>query len=250
MKELVLISVVVFIVLIVNPASMAGTVYIDDGLPHIFNDSTYQNDQVRLDYYTINNPGTHVDFVNGGAVEVFYAHNYASITMTGGTVGEDLLVSDYAHLAMSGGSIGHGLVAYYYASIAMTGGSIAGELDALGYATITMSGGSVGGWIIADEDSTITVSGGLVGSRLVANTRATIFLDGTDFEVNGYALAYGDRLSDFSNSGSITGTLADNTALDTDFDIFSSGADIIIIPEPATICLLGLGGLGLLRKPK
>ena len=90
----------------------------------------------------------------------------------------------------------------------------------------------------------------------------TIYLQGSDFEISGQSLSYGDKLSNFgtlvynSNSdyytGTITGTLSDGSDLNSTFYIhnlenLAGTGDIIIIPEPITLTLLGLGGL-LIRK--
>ena len=81
---------------------------------------------------------------------------------------------------------------------------------------------------------------------------------------NTASLKYGDKLSHYGSldsgswginySGTITGTLADGTALDNPFTVYNIGdfagtADIIVVPEPATLLLLSLGGL-FLRKRK
>ena len=41
------------------------------------------------------------------------------------------------------------------------------------------------------------MSGGSVGDRLWAQTNGMVYLDGTGFQVNGQALDYGDKLSNF-----------------------------------------------------
>lgn len=244
------VSLIVLTILIATAVSMGGTVYISDGLSHIFNDTTYQNDDVRLDNYGDNNPGTHVDLVDGGVVGFgLTAFRNASVTMSGGSTG--------------------GLTGHHDSSITMTDGSVGNNLFVYHNASITMSGGSVGNDIWATGNGTITLSGGSFAGLFSPLANGTIYLDGTGFEITDLnnvttSLSNGDKLSDFGTfvdsifdfyTGTITGTLADNSALNNNvFKIYNTGqragiADIIIIPEPATICLLGLG-LGCLRLRK
>ncbi len=289
-----LIIVVCLTIVAINPASFAAYVYIDDGVSHIFNDSTYQNDKVWLDYSISNNPGTHVDLVVGGTVTGFSAYNNATVSVTGGTVvgysvaqdnssitiadgsvglwlsakenatvimnggsiGGNLEASDNGTITMTGGTVGEWFTASGNSTITMDGGSVAGYLYASGNGNITMNGGTVSGWLRAFNDSIITMTGGSVTGRLTAWENATIYLEGSNFKVNDTSLQYGDKLSDFATLGNngyedyyygtITGTLTDGSTLNNRFDIFNIApfpgtGDIIIIPEPCTFLLLGLG---------
>jgi len=218
----------------------ADIVVIQDGSNHTFSDNTYENDSVYLDY-TIS-AGTHVDLVNGGSVSNLGAYNSATITMTGGSVEWNLGANDSSTITISGGSVP--------------------TFEASDNSTATILGGVISNGIIAYLNATITVSGGSLGPLLTKHD-ATIFLNGTDFQADGDPLMLGDKLSDFGTldtdafgdyyTGTVTGILSDSSALNTTFKIYNTGinagtADIIIIPEPATIFMLGLGALTLLRK--
>ncbi len=243
--------VTALVVLAVNPAVMASIVYdsvdailyIDDVVSHTIDYSTYKDDWVFLDYNMPGNPGTHVDIVDGGEVTLARAHNRSSITMNGGTVVRHLQATDDSSIIFSGGTVGGVLHATDNGRITMTGGHSANRVQAVGESRITMSGGSV-------------------GNSLNVYYSGTIYLDGTDFEVNGIELTNGDKLSDFvplvedddhdKYIGTITGTLADQSPLNTAFfifntEIYAGTADIYIIPEPCSLVLLGLGGLVLRR---
>ena len=217
------------------------TVMFEDGGSHIINDDVYQSDWVYLDYSYSGglgsglyidpdiNPGTHINLIDGS-------------------------------------SVGN-LVAWDYATVTMTGGSVASHLYTGNDGTITMTGGSVGGHLVAWDNAAITMTGGSVGGHLMAWVDATIYLDGTGFQItdldgNITSLSYGDKLTDFASfydgmgldyyTGTITGTLADGSALNDVFYINNIGmyagtADIIIIPEPCSLVLLGLGSLVLGR---
>lgn len=222
MKKLIVL-LIALVVLSVNPAAMAAPVYFDDGASYTFDNDTYQDDSVKLDYYTANDPGTGLYLVDGGLVYELYAYNSASITMTGGSV--DSLWA-----------CGNGIVT-------VTGGSVGQELGATDNGTVTMSGGSVDPNLFAWENATVTITGGSVGNVLEARTNATIYLDGTGFQVNGTPLVNGDKLSDFVTlaegyyTGTITGTLSDGSALDNTFKIYDTAE--IIIGEHCNFVLAG-----------
>lgn len=74
--------------------------------------------------------------------------------------------------------------------------------------------------------------------------------------IGSHALGFGESLRDYgavnSNEiyGRITGQLQDGSLLDNTFtiSILNSNADIIVIPEPATLSLLAFGSILVLRK--
>lgn len=211
MKKLI-VMITTLTVLAFSPVAMAVTVYLDDGESHTI-DTGYGTVYLDYDMALPPDPGTHVHLVSGGSVAA---------------------------------------------------------IDAFNNATVTMSGGSISFDLVAHDNATITLSGGSVSETIVALINSTIYLDGTDFEVTDLAgkttsLSYGDVLSDFGTLavdhlghdyyiGNITGTLADGfSTLNNTFYISNSGdpagtANIVIIPEPCTLLLLGLGGLVLCKR--
>jgi hypothetical protein len=215
----------------------------EDGGYHVIDNHDYENWSYYLDHTIANNPGTHLDLVDGGAVNTIYLFNTSSLTMTGGSVSNLLRGHQNSSIAISGGTI--------Y------------ELYALDNTTVAMTGGMVLDDLAAGFNSTITVSGGSFG-RIRAYYDGAIYLVGTGFEVNGQSLSYGDKLSDFGTfypsipdglgsflnvySGTITGRLEDGSYLNQTFIVDAEGAaDIFVIPEPVTLILLGLGA-GILRR--
>jgi len=237
-KQVVLMVVLAF--LTVNTLLLADTVYIDGGMSHTINDDTYLLDMVVVDPLAIPGfpTGTHVDLAEGGIVMDLIAHGHATISITGGTV--------------------------------------TGRLAAANNSQISITAGDVGWEISAHHNAFVTIAGGMVTSDLTPDLRTnyngTIYLDGSDFEVtdlngNVTILSNGNKLSDFGTlvewrpqgdiwdyyTGTITGTLADGSTLASEFEISNTGfyegtGDIVITPEPATVFLLGLGGLALIRR--
>ena len=242
-KIIVLLIVLAF--LNVSPVSMAGSTYYDDGLSHTLDYSNYSRSDVFLDSNVANNPGTHADLVDGLNLGHLLMYNLSTATISGGEI--------------------HSLDAYDNTSVTMLDG-IVYNFRAKRNSTITMTGGRVEYSFRARDNSTTIISGGTIGDYIIAYENAYIYLDGTDFKVDGKIVAPGSRLSNLGTlvehrsgnsildyyTGTITGTLADGSFLDNTFNVnkigvFAGTADIVIIPEPATLLLFGVGGL-LLRK--
>lgn len=276
MKKLIVL-LTVLIVLAVGPVALAMlTVDIEDGESHTFNNNIYRNDRVRLDYHTANDPGTHVDLVNGGMVFSLTVYNNGSIAMPGGTVEERILARDNSTVHMSGGLVDYGLIVLDNSTITMSGGTV-GVIYADRDSAVTISGGTIQSEFVSHDNSaitmsggvareahshdnsTITMSGGVIERDFRVYDSATVYLEGSNFRVNGTSLVNGDKLSNFVDffdnryHGIITGTLADGSTLNNYFSIWNTGGhagtgDIIIIPEPCSLVLLGLGGLVLRRR--
>ena len=264
MKRLIL-SMVLIVIVSVNSVGLADMqIELDDGGSHTLDDNTYQDFSVRLDFFTFNDPGTHINLVNNGAVGSLYAYKEASIEMSGGSVGFNVTSRGNSTVNVSGGAIGYHLISQGNGIVNLTNGSVGSGLQAWNNSIINMSGGIIGDRVGAWEEALITISGGTINNGFTLHKDAFIYLVGTDFEVNGNPLVAGDKLSDFGTriansehdyfTGTITGTLLDGSSLNNDFMIFnleySAGiGDIFVIPEPGTLVLFGLGGL-LLRKKR
>lgn len=265
----------------------------NDGYVHLFHDDTYQYWDISLDYYGDRIPGTRIDLVDGGVVDRLDAYNHSSINIYGGEVTRGVLIRDDGTFTMSGGLFGlygltderwgldarnraninisggliGGVSARDYSTILITGGDFDG-IYATGHSDITINGGLADGWgIYAGSGASILLQGGNINTTLKTGGEGTIYLNGSNFEINGQSLSYGDRVSNFVPlttytvddeqynwyNGYITGNLLDGNILNTEFEIsrynMSWNSDIIIIPEPATLILLSMGSL-LIIKPK
>lgn len=226
--------------------TQAATIDIVDGGSHVINHNAYRYDWVRVDNSIAHDPGTHVDVVDGAVLKELFFYNNSTLTMTGGHVGVILEGLQNSALEISGGWME--------------------DFYALGNSTAAMTGGTVNDELAAGFNSTITISGGSFGS-IRAYYDGSIYLVGHGFEVDGQPLSYGDKLSDYGTfhsvipwgagflanyySGTITGTLTDGSYINNNFYVAAAGtAEIFVTPEPATLFLLGLGSLALLRKRK
>ena len=134
-----------------------------------------------------------------------------------------------------------------------SGGSIGEDLWALHNSQVNFSGGSIGRHLSTRDNSQVTFSGGSIGNTIYvgrySSTGSWIKFIGSDFAINGTPVNYGrfDTGVQDEVHGTLTGTLVNGGYLDNEFYIYADSS-IILIPEPATLLLLGLGGLLLRRK--
>ena len=128
--------------------------------------------------------------------------------------------------------------------------------DFFGLATTVnvLDDGKINGALLAYENSIVTVSGGLIGGIIKAGIWPTICstkitFKGTNFAINGHSVNYGtfDTEGQDYVHGTITGTLANGDLLNNEFYINGSSS-IVLIPEPATLLLLGLGAVVVRKK--
>jgi hypothetical protein len=123
------------------------------------------------------------------------------------------------------------------------------------YSGTTTSNIKVGG------NSLMNIYGGKIENsinNIRTEQNSSLIFHGSNFYVNGNLMNYGEsarlygNLVTYSNGvsvlmGTLTGILSNGDILDTSFKIYDT-SDITFVPEPATIFLLGIGGLFLRRK--
>lgn len=222
--------------------------------------------------------------MSGGIIKgVVDVHNNSFVDISGGVVGLDLNLYENSSVMIRGGGVSL-VVSYGSSHISMNKGQMSGDfavtenstgtitggqlkaLSGMGSGSVTMTGGVVAGNLVSCDSSEFFLGGGIIDGLLAIYDDGMLYLDGKDFQVNGQSISSGDKLSDFSTicveetlmgseryySGTITGILADGTILDNEFRIYNlddheGAGDILVVPEPITLALFGIGGL-LLRK--
>ena len=152
-------------------------------------------------------------FLNGAA-----GRENSHINVFGGEIRE-LLGDNNSQITVSSGTVNTGIWTYDQS-----------------YAEV--SGGLIPSVLVADDDSSIHLSGGVIDYWLKTRGNSEITIYGS-----GFNYSYG---SIPVSSGHLTGTLANGDPIDNDFHIYDN-ASIILIPEPATLLLLGFGAV-IVRK--
>jgi len=205
----------------------------------------------------------------GGNLDVM---GRAEAEILGGLIGGHVWAWDSSRIRVTGGSIQKDLWARGSSQVEVFGGSIEGSLHALDRTKVEISGGLIGGHVWADSSSQVDISGGLIGhevevygnsqvdilggsigGRLVSSDLAVLTIHGWDFALDGEPVGYCELTSiyglglPYEYPRHLTGTLFSGEPIDNDFYILG-GAKIILIPEPASILLMGFGVLAILRN--
>jgi len=245
----------VWVVSCVGLPEAEATVIFDDGSFHTIH-YTIADHVVVADSYLFE--PTKVALVSDGLIdEYLYAYDSSQVTMSGGYIGDQLLAYHTSQITISGGSIHWSLYAYDSSQVTMSGGSM-GVLEAWDSSEVSITGGSIDYYLYARDSSQLTLSGGEIkggGLGLIAEYEGILTIQGSDFAVDGEDFGYGE-LNSILGGGyydepirHLTGTLESGDFLDNDFRI-GYDASIVLVPEPATLLLLGLGAVMLRRKTK
>jgi len=204
----------------------AAIIHVEDGGSHTIDHSLYQNDSVCLDMLTVNDPGTHLDLVNGGEIWDIGVYNTSTIKVSGGLISNVLDASGNSIVDIFGGTISGSLSSHSNSAVNVSGGYIE-LLYVNGGSTVTLTGGDINSATVGlnvSDDASITFVCDLDSlnysydqSLLVGITGS--WLDGSNFDVEVQNLGY-NPTSDYIN----------------------------FVPEPATLVLFGLGGLFLRNR--
>lgn len=201
-----------------NSASAASD-FISDGGIHLINDDRY-DEALFIDSGVINNPGTHIDIVDGALI------------------GGDLILDNNASGNMTGGVVHNGVELKGNSTFNFSAGTVS-PFVSRGNSQAFISGGIVQSNLGAFTGGRITITGGSFGFDLNCNNDGTIFLVGSDFSIDGVPVPIGGRATDFGTLrsdggivGRIRGTLLDGSSLNNFMFIrANTGSEIFFLSE-------------------
>ena len=133
---------------------------------------------------------------------------------------------------------------YEHGLFYMTGGRINGTFALHNFGQAEISGGIVNeDPFYVTNNSRLTITGGQVSEPLRMFESCEVYVHGTDFKIDGVPVPYGPVAV---TTGRLTGTLLYGQ-IQLPFFI-QDNSKLVLVPEPATILLLSLGILTLLKK--
>lgn len=157
-----------------------------------------------------------------------------TLIMTGGTITENLYLKEdqysgeNSHGEIYGGYIGKFLVLDEASDASMYGGHVVSGISSPDRGQFSWYGGTIAGEIRSGWSS-----------YPGASSYHKIY--GYDFKIDGEVVT-DFILTSQRYSGRLTGFLQDGTAIDNDYVIYGgSKIELIVIPEPTTLLMLGLG---------
>lgn len=232
-----------------------ATIYYNDGGVHEI--SSIISESVLVENSPADYPTT-VNLVSGGVIEedlfvwesskVFvhdgliergmFAGGESQVVISGGSIFSDLWVSENSQVSMFGGTVESSVYVCADSQFSMSGGTIKYLQSENGNAIV--SGGTISD-IWATGYAQVSISGGQIKDALIAYNNSAVTIYGTDFNFE-YGLIT-------SRNGRLTGVLESGEPIDVGFEVLEN-ATIILVPEPATILLLSLGGLLLGRRKR
>ena len=173
-----------------------------------------------------------------------YVYDDATVDMTGGVVTVQLGAYDSSTVNISGGVL-NGVftsIESVASTLNLSGSMQADGVEIWGSGTLNMFGGTVGS---VEVHNIANLYGGVISDYLLATSTVNIY---------GYGFEY-DPLAGNYQGGQLTGFWLDDTpfSIDLYYDdtpggpIIDTWPHIVLIPEPATVVLLALGGI-MLRK--
>lgn len=136
-----------------------------------------------------------------------------------------------------------------YSGAAISNTTINGVLKSAVSPGMSISNCLLQSGIQASNFSVFSIYDSGIQGNIIADAYATVHVRGENFQLNGVDFTFDKytRLSDFG-SGHITGLTPGGQLIDFDFSISDSAEIFLVIPEPATLALLGFGGFWLAKR--
>lgn len=226
MEKAISVSVLVVMLGLIVPNGF-GSIYLQGGGTYNINSTV--NEVVEVDLIASNSPTT-VNIVDGGLIKVHaYTYNNSRLNLIGGTIENHLFAKGSSYIDVKSGIIGDCLYCEDNSNVRVMGG--------------TLRGG-----IYLEEAGRLYWAGGtIVGRPIMVTNQSELTISGFNFAINGIPVNYGQIIS---LSGAIadepfrtlTGTLTNGELINNEFKI-GDNAKIVLIPEPCTLLMLGVGGM-------
>jgi hypothetical protein len=191
-------------------------------------------DEVRLYEYSHGS-------ILGGSVSSVVAGHESSVDISDG-IFDLVLGAGNTHISITGGQFNGFMFVEGDNYIFEMSGGYTGVVDGSGAGYTAITGGEID-VLVSNLSGTVEVFGGQINHLGVGDysDSGLIIIHGTNFNFD-----YG-YITDFS--GILTGTLLSGETILADFERYGD-AQILLVPEPATLLLFGLGGLVLRKRWK
>ena len=155
-----------------------------------------------------------------------------------GKIRKDLIVTSDSIINLDGGGVGDNVWLYNNSHANLSSGKIGEWFITVDDATAVIDGPAEMAWVTAGGNSHIDITDG-VFENLLVKMNGVIVIEGPAFNLPFGPIADTD--------GTLTGTLASGYTFTASFERRDNG-QIILVPEPASISLMLLAGVGLIKR--
>lgn len=199
--------------------------------------------------------------ISGGSIgDYFDAETGSVVNISGGDFGDNFDAKNGSLVNISAGSIGNSFDAESGSVVHISGGSFGTAFNPNVGSEVNITGGDFDRFFL-NEGSNTNISGGTYGVTFRNFSGATVNFFGTEFSIDGEiipGLSLGDQFTITDRDVTLTGLLADGSAIDFDLTAIDDGVNhwfasdstvtVTLVPEPSSLAMLGLGGLALVRR--
>ena len=270
MKKVMLVLTLVCCFLL---SRVEATLYFNDGLVH---DVTYQvtgHSGALISNNFWNEPTT-VNVISGANTaysflvydtsvlniygEIYYAHSFdnSQINVTWGAQIKALRAYNNSQIIMIGGLVRGNISIYHDATVVLSGGTVNGRVNAVAGKFELHSDGIIEGILAVHNHNETIIYGGQIRDgisieRYLSQERITsVTVVGRDFFLDGRSTSglFINESGQLAHA-SLTGTYFNGDPIDLNLQMHP-GARIFLVPEPATLSLLGIGAYALLARKR